>query len=240
MSTKSKQINPLYERVKRHVLELIKAENWDEDRRLPSETQLVKACGASRMTVNRALRELAAEGHVERIGGVGTFAADIKVASHPLEIRNIVEEIQSRGHEHSCRVIELTEVRAAVDVAILFSILARSRLYRSRILHLESGTPIQFEVRYVLPYFAPDYNSVDFSQMSTNEYLLKLGPKIEQSEQKLTSELPAADIAEALELDASEHCLVLRRRTWVYGQVVTFSQLYHPASRFQFESTARF
>ena len=42
---------------------------------MPSEAELVAQFGVSRMTVNRALRELQAEGLVERVQGVGTFAA---------------------------------------------------------------------------------------------------------------------------------------------------------------------
>ena len=50
---------PLYQMVKQHILSLIANGQWDEDRRLPSEHELVAALGVSRMTVNRALRELA-------------------------------------------------------------------------------------------------------------------------------------------------------------------------------------
>lgn len=42
--------------------------------------------------------------------------------------------------------------------------------------------------------------------------------------------------ANALNIDNNEHCLILTRRTWVRGRVVTYCHLYHPALRFQFES----
>lgn len=235
---KSVQANaPLYEQVKLYVLNLIEDEAWGEGRRLPSESKLVKHCNASRMTVNRALRELAGEGHIERVAGVGTFAAEARANSHPLDIRNIAEEIAARGHIHSCRVIDVIEIRAKPEVAIQFSVMMGSRIFRSQILHLESGMPIQFEDRFVLPDFAPEYDRVDFNTMTTNEYLLKIGPHIEKWEQKLTSKKPPPEIADALQVDNAEHCLVLTRRTWVAGRVVTYSHLYHPASRFQFEST---
>jgi len=237
MATNTHSSSPLYERVKLHVLKLIETEKWAENRRLPSESELVKTCKASRMTVNRALRELAAEGHVERVAGVGTFAAEAKVGSHPLDIRNIAEEIKARGHTHSCRVIDLTEIRANPEVAIQFSVMMGSRVFHSQILHFESGIPIQFEDRYVLPEFAPEYASIDFSKIMTNEYLLKISSRIEKAEQKLTSEVPSAEIASALDIDGNEHCLILTRRTWVAGRVVTYSHLFHPTSRFQFEST---
>jgi GntR family histidine utilization transcriptional repressor len=237
MRSASQSSSPLYKQVKLYVLELLEAEDWSDDRRLPSESELVQICKASRMTVNRALRELVGEGYVVRIAGVGTFAAPPKFASHPLHIRNIAEEIVTRGHTHSCEVITQSEIRAMPEVAIQFSVAMGSRIFHSQILHCESGTPIQFEDRYVLPEFAPEYGSVDFCKTTTNEYLLKINSRIEQSEQKLTSEIPSLDIAKSLGIDKTEHCLILTRRTWVEGRVVTYTHLYHPASRFQFEST---
>ena len=70
---------PLYEKVKRHILTLIESGDWDPDRRLPSEHELVAELGISRMTVNRALRELSAEGYIQRISGVGSFVAERRV-----------------------------------------------------------------------------------------------------------------------------------------------------------------
>ena len=237
MRSGSASHSPLYARVKLHVLELIENEKWSDDRRLPSESQLVATCNVSRMTINRALRELVAEGHIVRVAGVGTFAAEAKVASHPLDIRNIAEEIAARGHVHSCEVLDQTEIRATPEVAIQFSVAMGARIFHSQILHFESGTPIQLEDRYVLPEFAPTYTSVDFRHTTTNEYLLTVSSKIEQSQQTLTSELPQATIARLLQMDSSEYCLILTRRTWVQRKVVTYTHLYHPASRFQFEST---
>ncbi|MDA0706713.1 MAG: UTRA domain-containing protein [Proteobacteria bacterium] len=208
MKSVSAPHSPLYARVKLHVLELIENEEWSDDRRRPSENQLVATCKVSRMTVNRALRELVAERHIVRVPGVGTFAAEAKVPSHPLDIRNIAEEIAARGHVHSCEILDQMEIRATPEVAIQFFVAMGARIFHSKILHFESGTPIQLEDRYVLPEFAPMYTSVDFRHMTPNEYLLTVNSKIEQSQQTLTSELPQANIAKLLRIDSTEYCLV--------------------------------
>jgi GntR family histidine utilization transcriptional repressor len=227
---------PLYQQVKTHILNLIAHESWQADRRLPSEAELVREFQVSRMTVNRALRELTSEGYIERVRGVGTFAANAKAQSHPLEILNIAEEIEARGHVHTSQLLDLKEVRAEPEVAFRFDIATGSRLFHSVILHLESGTPIQLEDRYVLPAFAPDYLNNDFDQMTANEYLLRVRSDIEQVEQILTAQLPTADVAKPLAMSTQEPCLTLSRRTWIDGKVVTYSTLFHPASRYQFAS----
>lgn len=227
---------PIYQQVKLYILKLINDDTWQKERKLPSEHELVKILSASRMTINRALRELANEGYIERIAGVGSFAAEAKPASHPLEIRNIAEEIVSRGHTHSCKVINIGEARATPEIAIQFSIAPGSRLFHSQILHFESDKAIQFEDRFVLPTFAPDYLTIDFNETTTNKYLVKLTPAIEKVEQIIAAEQSSEDIRKLLVLSEHEPSLTLTRKTWVNNEVVTFSRLYHPAFNFQFSS----
>ena len=234
--TNNKNI-PIYQRVKLYILELINDEAWQKEHRLPSEHELVKTLSTSRMTINRALRELANEGYINRIAGVGSFAAEAKPESHPLEIRNIAEEIVSRGHTHSCKVIKIDEARATPEVAIQFSIAPGSRLFHSQVLHFESDTAIQFEDRFILPTFAPDYLKLDFDKTTTNEYLLKVAPSIEKVEQIIAAEQPKEDIRKLLKLSEYEPSLTLTRKTWVNKTVVTYSRLYHPAFNFQFSSS---
>ena len=54
----------LYQEVKAYVLDLIKRQAWPPHYRVPSENTLVERLGVSRMTVNRALRELSHEGRL--------------------------------------------------------------------------------------------------------------------------------------------------------------------------------
>lgn len=225
---------PLYQQVKQHILNLIASGDWAQGNRLPSENELVKELNVSRMTVNRALRELASEGHIERVAGVGSFVVEGRALSHPLEIRNIAEEIRIRGHQHSCKVIAQKAIAASAELAILFDVTTGSRLFYSLIRHCESGVPIQVEERYIQPKFAPDYLQIDFNSITTTEYLLAIENKLDELEQIVKAQMPDSQIREWLQTAPNEPCLVLQRRTWVSGQVVTRSLLHHPASRFEF------
>jgi len=62
-----------YLQVKHFVLERISAGALRAGQRVPSENELVRELDVSRMTANRALRELAADGVLVRVAGVGTF-----------------------------------------------------------------------------------------------------------------------------------------------------------------------
>ncbi|VTN06484.1 Uncharacterized HTH-type transcriptional regulator yurK [Raoultella ornithinolytica] len=69
---------PFYEKVKQAISEKIQRGVWRPHDRIPSEAELVAQFGFSRMTINRALRELTDEGLLVRLQGVGTFVAEPK------------------------------------------------------------------------------------------------------------------------------------------------------------------
>ena len=66
---------PLYARVKQAITQKIRSGAWLPNAKLPSESELLAQLGVSRMTINRALRELTIEGLLVRMQGVGTFVA---------------------------------------------------------------------------------------------------------------------------------------------------------------------
>src|SRR3977135_4090244 len=142
MNRSNVSLQPLYLQVKRHILDNIGSGKWGTSARVPSENDIVKSFGVSRMTANRALRELRDEGVLVRIAGVGSFVADRHARAHPLEIRGIAVEIPDRGHAPRAEIVSLERIRAAAELAEDFGIAARSELYCSLIVRFEKDRPI--------------------------------------------------------------------------------------------------
>src|SRR5580698_7927107 len=149
MNRANVSLQPLYLQVKRHILDNIRSGKWGTLTRVPSENDLVRSFGVSRMTANRALRELRDEGVLVRIAGVGSFVADQHAHAHPMEIRGIADEIRRRGHVHRAELVSLERVRAVAELAQDFLVAPRSELFCSVIVHFENDRPIQLEDRYV-------------------------------------------------------------------------------------------
>ena len=81
---KSQAAAPLYQKVKDHVLRQIRAGHWRASDRIPSESELVREFKISRMTANRALRELCDSGiitHLRLKKRKGWFRAPVKASS---------------------------------------------------------------------------------------------------------------------------------------------------------------
>ncbi len=118
---------PFYETVKQDICKKIAGGVWQPHDRIPSEAELVAQYGFSRMTINRALRELTDEGWLVRLQGVGTFVAEPKGQSALFEVRSIAEEIAARRHQHRCEVLTLERVRAnAIQASASSSVAACS------------------------------------------------------------------------------------------------------------------
>lgn len=238
MHTISENALPLYRKIKEYILERIASGEWPPSTRVPSENALVKEFSVSRMTTNRALRELTDEGYLERVAGVGTFVADLKAQSHPLEIHNIAEEIRGRGHHHTARVLTLESLAATEQFAAQLGLAPGDPIFHSVILHEEQNIPIQIEDRIVNGGLAPDYGSQDFTQITPYDYLMRIAP-LQKAEHVVKAIVPAEEIRRQLQMEDHDPCLLIKRRTWTQGQVASSAQLYHPGSRYELSGRFR-
>ncbi len=224
---------PAFQRIKAHVLRQIHDGHWREGDAIPGEEALAREFGVSRMTVNRAIRELSDEQIVERVQGSGTFVAQQKYQATLVEIRNIADEIAARGHRHRSELQLLERTKAGEALARAFRIDARDPLYHSVVLHFENDQPIQVEDRYVNPRVAPDYLAQDFSQQTPNAYLMKVAP-LQGVDFEIEATTPQRTVGDLLGMAAGEPCLVLRRTTHSKGQVASLAAMWHPAMRYRF------
>lgn len=222
-----------FQRIKDHIASRIRAGELKEGDVIPTELELARQFGVSRMTANRAVRELAAEQLVFRVQGAGTYVAQRKFDATLIQIKNIADEITARGHEHSCELHLLERVRSKSRLASDFKVAQGTELFHSIIVHFESGLPIQVEDRWVNPLVAPDYMQLDFSSTTPNAYLMKAAP-LQGVEYTIEAMMAKAPIAELLRIDSLEPCLVLKRKTFSKDSVASIATLWHPGSRFRF------
>jgi GntR family histidine utilization transcriptional repressor len=222
---------PLYEAVKRFLEDKIRFGELAANDRIPSENEIVAGLGVSRMTANRALRELARDGKIVRVHGVGSFVAEPKPSSALLDVRNIADEIAARGHVHSVEVQLLEEVLPSPTLCDDFNIGAQDHIFHSVMVHHENGVPIQIENRFVNAQIAPEYLKQDFTRKTANAYLTEL-IAITETDIRVEAVLPNASEARQLQIRPTEPCLLLRRRTRFHDRVVTIVHALHPGARY--------
>jgi GntR family transcriptional regulator, histidine utilization repressor len=220
-----------YARIKRHLKDELSRGRWPPGAPMPSDADLVAQFGVSRMTVTRALNELRSEGLIERVQGVGTFAAHLFRVSSTLRIRDLHEEITARGHRHHAEVHVAREEVAADGLAQRLGLAAGAPVFHTLIVHFEDGVPLQCEDRYVNPACAPDYLGNDFTQVTPTQYLLQVAP-LWQAQYSIEAALPTAQEARLLGIRREDPCLVVVRRTVSQDVPITLARLVHPGARY--------
>lgn len=220
-----------YMRVKQHLLDELAQGRWPAGALMPSEADLVAEFGVSRMTVNRALRELQAEGLVERTQGVGTFAAQLHKVSSTLRIADLHEDIVGRGHVHEAQVhVQRTE-SAPSALAAQLGLQPGEPVFHTLIVHLENGVPLQCEDRYVNPQVAPGYLDADFTQITPTHQLFET-TSLWRAQYSIEAARPTPQEAKLLAVEEDAACLIMVRRTFTRQAPITIARLVHPGARY--------
>ncbi|MCD4719980.1 MAG: histidine utilization repressor [Desulfobacula sp.] len=228
----SEQVFALYDKIKKSVVKDIELGKLKPDDRVPSETQLARIFNASRMTANRALKELTEEGRIVRAQGVGSFVARPKPDVALLEIKSIAKEIKDWGGVHSSQIMVLKEEKVTEQIAQNMDLNLEDTIFHSIILHKDRGMCVQYSERFINPKVAPHYLSQDFKKITPSEYLLEVAP-IQEAEHIIEAVTCKSQIQKCLKIQPDEPCISLKRRTWSFDVVATYSIIISPGSRYK-------
>ena len=238
---------PAYQRIKNAILDNIHSGKWQAGSAISTEMALATEFGVSRMTVNRALKELSEERVLERRQGSGTFVAQQKFNHTFVEVRNIAEDLKSANRDYEAKVVSKRAVTAAMlddelrrkfgidEMATVTHTDASDTpvLYEVKIIHVADGQPIQFEERWVDAKKVPHFIDQDFTVVNTSDNLVAKIP-LESGSYTIRALAAPNVVADALQIAPQSPTLVLRRQTYSAGQVVTFVKMWHAGDRYQF------
>jgi GntR family histidine utilization transcriptional repressor len=216
-----------YKQVKNHVLEGIRSGQWRPGELIPKEQELADSFGCARMTVHRALRELAEAGLVERRRRSGTRVALQTSRNTTLEIPRVDREIEATGALYHYRRLSRRQIDADSMLRERLALSGRSRILHVCCLHFAGATPFQFEERWINLAAVPEALEQSFKSEPPNIWLLEHKPW-SRVEHVIRATNASAAIASYLELSEGDAMLVIERRTWSEAQVLTFVRQSHP------------
>lgn len=226
---------PLHRRIYADLERRILSGDWAPGQRIPFEHELTAAYGCSRMTVNKAISELAGRGLVTRRRRAGTFVAQPKAHAAVLAIPDLRAEVVERGQAYGYRLLERRERDAAT--AEERELAAGGRLLDLACLHSADETPLALERRLIALVAAPEAADVDFGVVPPGSWLLDQAPWTEAENRIAAVEVESTD-ARLLGLKTGAACLRVERRTWRDGQGVTRVWQTFPGDRY--DLVARF
>lgn len=232
-TVKLDRVGPVYEQIQRAIRELVVRGEWPPGTSVPPEHALMERLGASRMTVHRALSQLAREGLITRRRRSGTVVASPAASHAMLDIPSIPDEITGHGHRYAHEVLARIDGRPLPELATRFALKRSERVSHLTTLHRADGQPHVLEDRVIYLRNVPAAARESFETLPPGDWLLRHS-LWSRAEHAITAIGASPDEAAALDMKVGEPCLCVERRTWNREKPVTAVRLVYPGSKHRF------
>jgi len=220
-----------YRTIQTEVLRRIRSREWPPGQIIPSEVDLAAEFDCARATINRALRELAQTGLLDRRRKAGTRVSLNPVRKATLDIPVTRTEVQSRGLTYRHKVLERNIISAPRHLITRMNLTARQPVMHLKTLHLADDRPFLYEDRWVNIAAAPGITTAPLDTISANEWLVQNVPISAGDIAFMAQPANQAD-ARALDISPGDALFVIERLTFVGAATVTQVRLaYAPGYR---------
>lgn len=231
---------PLYAQIKESLRERIIDGTYRQHDRIPSEADLMRSFGVSRITVRQALSDLENERLIFKVAGKGAFVSKPRPFQQSARLQGFGEAMLKLGITVTNRLVSLNTVAADAVVAARLQVPEGSPLTEIRRVRYTDGEPISLDVTYVRRDLGErlareDLATRDIFVIIENDYDTALGHA------DLCIDAIVADAALARQLQVPPGAPVMRteRLTWSKaGEPIDFEYLYCRGESFRYQLRA--
>ena len=222
----SKLEKPTWQSIQREISRRIAERIWQPGKQIPNEVDLAAEFGCARATVNRAMRELANAGLLERRRKAGTRVALNPVRKATLEISITRLEVERRGAQYRHVVLRQTSEAPPLLISSQMGLSKSATLLHIKTLHLADNQPFMYEDRWVNPKAVPEIADTDLNQISVNEWLVQNAP-FSEGDISFSAVNAGEPEAEHLAISAGSAIFTIERMTKIDSTAITLVKLYY-------------
>ncbi|MGI6083912.1 MAG: GntR family transcriptional regulator [Acetivibrionales bacterium] len=166
---------PLYVQLEEVIRDNLDNQIWVSGALIPSENELSREYGISRMTVRNVITKLVQEGLLFRIPGKGTYVSEPKIVAKTLSYAGIREQLEQMGYEVTTKLLEAVVKKVSKDICDLFEVDPDSLFYVIKRIRYVKNEPFSLHTSYIPADLAPGLDKLDLvsEQLCTilsNEY----------------------------------------------------------------------
>lgn len=152
---------PLYAQLEVILRAQIASGELQPEQRIPSENELNRMYGLSRMTARGVLTTLVNDGLLFRVPGKGTFVASPKINTVSPAYRGIREQLEAMGYETSTHLLGAAVEDVPDSVRDRLGLARKEPVYAIRRVRSVQGNPISLHHSYVPADLAPGLDGFD-------------------------------------------------------------------------------
>lgn len=183
----SKYAQLVSDRLREDIEEYIETHHMKEGDKLPSERFLAELFNANRITLRKALQQMAGEGMIYSIPGQGTYVSQPKFCENASRFISFSSAWGEDGRRVSSKLLKFSMGDSNLKTSQLFGVPLGSKVYELRRLRLLDDIPISIETSYILEETCPGLTRFDFGH---NRSLYKTlyeeyGIRISQQQQNI-------------------------------------------------------
>jgi GntR family histidine utilization transcriptional repressor len=227
----------LHERILSDIEDRILSGEWPPGSRIPFEHELSGHYDCSRMTVNKALTQLAKAGLIERRRKAGSFVMRAPSRSAILEIPDIKIEVAALGLAYRFEILARRQKRAGKAEEERLEGIGAGPVLEITCRHWAGKAPFCLEERLINLTAVPEAAAEEFHAISPGPWLVARVPW-SNAEHRIRARPAGGHCGTLLGISAEAACLAIERRTWSGDIPITFVQLTYPGQAH--ELVARF
>lgn len=180
--------------------------------RLPTENELAEIHSVSRVTVRRALGELARERLIERRRSAGTRVI-YRPAPGPIsaDISGVLANLADMGRRTAVELLSFDYVAAAGTVAQALGVGSDQFLQRSVRVRSFDGVPFSYLTAHVPESVSITFTKQELGSRPLLELLERAGVKVEHAHQRISAVLAMPEVAAALDVHTGSPLIELVR-----------------------------
>lgn len=227
---------PLYHQIYVLLREQILGGTYADNELVPTEQELTRRFGVSRITAKRALDELASEGLVVRRRGRGTTVASrVAVPAVNANISGLLENLLMMGLKTKVEIIDFAYVPASDEVARALDIDAGAEVQRAVRARELDGAPLSYTTSYVPAALGRTYARKDLATKPLLELLERAGVLIGSADQSIGAVLADSMVAPRLGVRIGAPLLSVTRTVFdPHGQPVEYIAILYRPDRYQY------
>lgn len=213
----------LYYQIKEILIKKIKDNEWPVSSKIPTEKELCKMFGVSRITVRQALEELKKEGYLYRKQGKGTFVTTPKLETRLNNFYSFSEEIKKMGAAPGTEIISFDVVECCETISQNLELEKGVKVYAIKRLRLAFDEPFAIEISYI-PYDMVEGMTKEEVKKNGLYNTLKnvFGITPDEATETFEAIMTPSDACSYLKVRKNSAALKLERITRAQGRIVEY------------------